>query len=165
MRYGQSEEEAAVELERLRVWLQEGIAEIAAAHPEVTTGEIEWHGSGDEGGQESLHCAADESYVEVNYLLEKEVEEAIGEIIDFLYPGWEINEGGNGKATIDFVKRTAAIQHYHTVEESAAEAPVLITDSAVVVQQHEVWSEEQIVAKIKGANEYVLGRIQAILED
>lgn len=137
-RYGQTEEEYEAGLERMRLSLLGHIEEIALAYPQITSAEVEWWGSGDEGSSQGINFSIDqEGAKSVSVLVEHPaaelIEREVEEFVDTFNPGWENNEGGQGKAFINFEERTVLIEHYYTVEEDQAADIVGISRNGIEI--------------------------------
>lgn len=85
----------------------EQLREIKTKYSLTGTLVVEYNGSNDEGWVGDVELASSDA--------RQDVENAVYEILEQRYGGWEINEGSSGKVTIDFDKGTFKVSHDENV--------------------------------------------------
>jgi hypothetical protein len=77
---------------------------------------IDYYGSSDEGYVNEVTPEPIPEGVEISDDLETSIKEAVYDILERHHGGWEINEGSEGKVTINVKARTATLSHGDRVE-------------------------------------------------
>lgn len=81
-------------------------------HHGLTSVEVIWYGSGDEGGIDQIHPFRGTELVgDLPNEVIQTIDEAIFEALGSRYGAWYDNEGGSGQAQIDVVGGTLALNH------------------------------------------------------